>query len=105
VPEVTTRLRDWRDPAAPQDNVPENWRYLRTNRGEDDALIDTYQHKNGGMIDLPRSGQHWPRDMIGGGQPTARFGDAALNGCAHEWEIDTPCDLVDTCKHCGEQRA
>lgn len=25
--------------------------------------------------------------------------------CEHDWQIDTPCDLVDTCSRCGEQRA
>lgn len=25
--------------------------------------------------------------------------------CAHDWRIDTPCALVDTCAKCGEQRA
>ena len=30
---------------------------------------------------------------------------ALRRACAHDWQIDTPCALVDTCKLCGEQRA
>lgn len=26
-------------------------------------------------------------------------------GCAHDWETDSPCAFVDTCRLCGEQRA
>lgn len=25
--------------------------------------------------------------------------------CEHDWQIDTPCMLVDTCSKCGEQRS
>lgn len=25
--------------------------------------------------------------------------------CDHEWQVDTPCALVDTCSKCGEERA
>lgn len=26
-------------------------------------------------------------------------------GCDHDWQANVPCDLVDTCSKCGEQRA
>lgn len=30
---------------------------------------------------------------------------AAQAACKHDWQIDHPCALVDTCRICGEGRA
>lgn len=96
--------RTWRDPAAPMDNVPGGWSYAHTSRDDERLLTDTYEN-DGARVDWRRSNLFWPASMTGTDGLIGRFGKDAPLGCAHEWETDTPCDLVDTCKHCGEQRA
>lgn len=103
----TTLEGQGRDATAPVDNLPNGWFYVHSYDDDDGRRTDTYE-KDGARVDWRRSNLYWPTSMTGrasNDEAVARFGSDTPFGCAHEWEIDKPVNLVDTCKHCGEERA
>lgn len=83
---------------------PDGWAYAYSfiTEDSDHVIMDMY-FSSGDYISATRYEQCWPKEMGG----MARFYPDVddRRDCAHAWRRNVPFTLIDTCGHCGEERA